>query len=82
MKLAALHQNSSRQTFHHGRPVESAIAPATSPVLMANCVVMAPTSGFDSDDRSPRSAVPPSLAYATPVAAIVSASAAALNSVR
>src|SRR5689334_19481594 len=82
MKLLPLHRKSSRHTVENERPLESAIAPAIRPVLTKKYVATAPTSGRASGTRSLGAGGPPSDAYAAPVAAIVTASAAALNTDR
>src|SRR5256712_13492101 len=82
MKLAPLHRKSSYHTRHADRPVDNAIAPATSPVLKTKHVAIAPTSGFAIADTTNGPDHPPSHPYTAPVAMIVIASAAMLNTVR
>src|SRR5512140_2909952 len=80
-KLEALQANSSRQTLHAERPVDSAIAVAMSPVLTMKYVAIAMTSGpVVLTSNGPK--LPPRTRYTPPVAAIVSASAAVLKTVR
>src|SRR6185503_462932 len=82
MKLAPLHRKSSRQTIHTGRPVDLPMAPATRPVLTTKYVAMAATSGLDKPEKLSGCTGPPSHEYDNPVAVIVMASAAMLNTVR
>ena len=82
IKLTPLQRKSSRQTSHPLRPVDKAMAPATRPVLTKKQVAIAAASAKAATDRSTGLSDPPRFTHTRPVAAIVSASAAALKSVR
>src|SRR5437667_4391322 len=82
MKLGPLQRKPSRQISHADCRIDIAIAPATRPVLRKKYVEIAPTSGLDSVANESDPARPPNAMYTSPVAAIVNASAAMLNTVR
>src|SRR4029078_10462132 len=82
MKLVPLQRNSSRQTVHADRCVDSAMAVATSAVLQTKYVAIAAISGLSSAAASNGPRCPPSAIQAAPVADIVTISAATLNAVR
>ena len=58
MKLGALHRKLSRQTVQTGRRMASAIASATSAVLMAKYVAITATSGFVNSAADAGAGVP------------------------
>src|SRR6185295_9454469 len=81
-KLGPLQKKLSCQTFHSGWRAESAIAPATRPVLTTKCAAIAPTRGSDRWESDCGAVDPPSHAYVAPVATTAIASAAMLNRVQ
>src|SRR5687768_3218386 len=82
MKLGPLQRKLSCQTFQSGWRAESAMAPATRPVLTRKCVVIAARSGCGRFATDSSAAGPPSQAKATPATWTVIASAAMLKIVQ
>ena len=60
MKLGPLQRKLSCHTFHAFWRVDSAMAPATRPVLTKKYVAIAPTSGLGSDATCNSPGAPPS----------------------